>query len=251
MKKMRTKVAAVATVFALALSSLGPVAAKAAGGKETTPGLAEQIHEASEKAGKKVSVKMTDIPADEVAADCGYATLNIYKYYGTEEDPQYYSFTALANQEGELVFPYKCSRKCQYAVIDDVISFSQVYPGHIREYTYDGEEEYCRYYDLDKNELFDSKLQTTTYYSKGMISSPNAVYDGKGNLIYEIPADLQKASVWNEGSDTFPKLNGYPEIKCDYEYNMVRLSFPNEENLIPFESAITMKDKLEAPDLPL
>ena len=32
MKKMRTKVAAVATVFALALSSMGPVSAKSAEG---------------------------------------------------------------------------------------------------------------------------------------------------------------------------------------------------------------------------
>ena len=30
---------------------------------------------------------------------------------------------------------------------------------------------------------------------------------------------------------------------------MIKLDYPGEENLIPFESAITMKDKLELPDL--
>ena len=250
MKKMRTKVAVVATVFALALSSMGPVSAKSAESTGAAPGLAEQIHETSEKVGIDVSVKMTDIPASGVAAGDGYAAPIIFLSYGTEEEPQTYRLSAVVDQEGKLIFPYKCSRMSSYGILGGVISFAQAYPAlGIRKYTIDGEDEYCRYYDLDKNELFDPKLRSTDWSYGDIIASTNEVYDMKGNLLYKIPSDLLEATAWMKGDTVFPKFKGYPQIKCNYQYSMVQLDCAGEGNLIPFMSAIPMKDKLELPDL--
>ena len=250
MKIMRTKVAAVATVFALALSSMGPVSAKSAEGTGAAPGLAEQIHETSEEVGIDVSVKMTDIPASGVAAGDGYAAPIIYISYGTEEEPLVYTLSTVVDQEGKLIFPYKCSRMCSYSIAGGVISFAQAYPAMgIRKYTIDGEDEYCRYYYFDKNELFYPKCRSTDWSYGGIIASTNEVYDMKGNLLYKIPSDLLKATAWMKGDPVIPKLKGYPQIKCNYQYSMLILECAGEENLIPFMSAIPMKDKLELPDL--
>ena len=253
MRSRAIKLTALMMTACMMFSSIGSIAATK---KQDTKSLAAQIHESLEKTGRKASVKLTNIPATGVSAsERAYANVFYKQEYKLdkptdEETTNFRSQAAMIDKEGEIVFPFTYGSDKGYNCYGNTISFANALfaDGIITDRTYDGVPYVSRYYDLDLNEVFSIGGSESCVAMGDTVNSQTQIYDTKANLLYEIPADLQKAAIWKEEDYNPGYITGLPDCEMKYKFSFVSLGITGE-GLTSFGSAIPMNEKLELPDL--
>ena len=207
MRSVKMKFTAMVLAACVLASATGEVDAvarenKAAESEGFGAELASMIRETTDKAGKKVSVKVTNIPATSLSqVEGGYVSVTFeaeYQYEKHQDDgtTAFYGQTALVDGNGKFLIPFEYGATKIYSSNDGVISYANdsFGAGVQTETAYDRKTYLSKYYDTNLKELFKSDLADAGAAYDGMITSPTTIYDAKGNVTYELPADLQNKS---------------------------------------------------------